>query len=499
MKRAKILSASAGSGKTYQLAYKYVRDIVEHPELYRAILAVTFTNKATEEMKSRILREIHILASGDKSNYLKNLCRELDMTETMVRKQALRARTLILHDYSRFSILTIDKFFQRIIRAFIKELGIDLNYNIELDPTMLLSRSADNLVEKITQNEELKRWMLEFAEERINDGTRWDMRGDLRSLGQEIFKESSHERMKLRKSKEELGKIVANAMSEAESCKSKLKALGEEAVEIIAQRGLSADMFKDKSRSFVFKFFKYAAGELSEPTASMLKATDSIEAWYGKDAGANVRDAATALQPILCKICELYPSVVRKVNTARLLKNNYRSFALLADMREQVTQICDKENIMVLGETKHILSKFVDGSNAPFIYEKVGNRFERFMIDEFQDTSVREWQNMLPLLQNAMSESETCSVVIVGDVKQSIYRWRGGDWRLLQEGAVNDLGSQNVAIDRLEHNFRSLEKVVDFNSNVIDAVVRVDNNHLNNILDNALNNGDISKSLHSSL
>lgn len=499
MKRAKILSASAGSGKTYQLAYKYVRDIVEHPELYRAILAVTFTNKATEEMKSRILREIHILASGDKSNYLKNLCRELDMTETMVRKQALRARTLILHDYSRFSVLTIDKFFQRIIRAFIKELGIDLNYNIELDPTMLLSRSADNLVEKITQNEELKRWMLEFAEERINDGTRWDMRGDLRSLGQEIFKESSHERMKLRKSKEELGKIVANAMSEAESCKSKLKALGEEAVEIIAQRGLSADMFKDKSRSFVFKFFKYAAGELSEPTASMLKATDSIEAWYGKDAGANVRDAAAALQPILCKICELYPSVVRKVNTARLLKNNYRSFALLADMREQVTQICDKENIMVLGETKHILSKFVDGSNAPFIYEKVGNRFERFMIDEFQDTSVREWQNMLPLLQNAMSESETCSVLIVGDVKQSIYRWRGGDWRLLQEGAVNDLGSQNVAIDRLEHNFRSLEKVVDFNSNIIDAVVGVDNNHLNNILDNALNNGDISKSLHSSL
>ena len=102
MKRAKILSASAGSGKTYQLAYKYVRDVIEHPELYRAILAVTFTNKATEEMKSRILREIHILASGNKSNYMADLRAELQLSESMVRERALKARTLILHDYSRF-------------------------------------------------------------------------------------------------------------------------------------------------------------------------------------------------------------------------------------------------------------------------------------------------------------------------------------------------------------------------------------------------------------
>ena len=243
MKRAKILSASAGSGKTYQLAYKYVRDVVERPELYRAILAVTFTNKATEEMKSRILREIHILAAGQKSNYLDKLCKELEMPEHAVRKQALKARTLILHDYSRFSVLTIDKFFQRIIRAFIKELGIDLNYNIELDHGSLLQRSADRLVEKIAEDADLKRWMLEFVEERINDGERWDMRGDLRSLGNEIFKERSKERTKLRKSKEELGKIVANIVADAERAKNYLKSLGQRAVDIITSRGLAADMF----------------------------------------------------------------------------------------------------------------------------------------------------------------------------------------------------------------------------------------------------------------
>ncbi len=499
MKRAKILSASAGSGKTYQLAYKYVRDVVEHPELYRAILAVTFTNKATEEMKSRILREIHVLASGENSSYLDKLCGELGLSEQMVRKQAYRARTYILHDYSRFSVLTIDKFFQRIIRAFIKELGIDLNYNIELDPTLLLSRGADSLVEEIATNDELKRWMLEFAEERLSDGARWDMRGDLRTLGKEIFKEGSRERMKLRKSKSELGQIVANAIASAERAKCAIKDLALSAVKILARRGLSGDMFAGKSRSFVFRFYKYADGDMAEPSATMLKASDDIDAWYGKDAGANVRDAALELQPILRRLCETYPLAVKCINTAKLLRENYRGFALLADLYEHVTKICDEENIMVLGETKHILSTFVDDSNAPFIYEKVGNRFERFMIDEFQDTSVREWQNMLPLLQNAMASSDACSVLIVGDVKQSIYRWRGGDWRLLQEVAIDNLGRSNVCVEQLEHNFRSLEKVVEFNKNIIDVVVDVDNKYLNTIIDKALSNNDITKPLHSSL
>ena len=499
MKRATILSASAGSGKTYQLAYKYVRDVIERPELYRAILAVTFTNKATEEMKSRILREIHILASGDKSNYLEKLCAELNMSEHTIRKQAMRVRTAILHDYSRFSVLTIDKFFQRIIRAFIQELGIDLNYNIELDHSSLLARSADRLVEKIAEDKDLKRWMLEFVEERITDGERWDMRGDLRSLGNEIFKENSKERIKLHQSKKELESIVADIIADADKAKAYMTGLGQSAVAILKKYNLDADAFAGKSRSFVYRFFKYAAGDRTAPTATMLKAADNIDAWYSKDAGGSVRSAAIELQQILKELCTSFAAVEQRVNTANLLRGSYRSFALLADLSEHIDDICDKENIMVLGETKNILSTFVDGSNAPFIYEKVGNRFERFMIDEFQDTSVREWQNMLPLLQNAMAASEACSVFIVGDVKQSIYRWRGGDWRLLQDVAVEDLGRENVFVDSLEHNFRSHEKVVDFNRKLIESVVSTDNQYINNIVDNALNNNHISKSLHSSL
>lgn len=157
MTRAKILSASAGSGKTYQLAYKYVHDVISDPASYRNILAVTFTNKATEEMKTRILREINKLAAGEESGYMGALCRDLNLDGQTVRERAKAARTNILHDYSRFTVLTIDTFFQRILRAFIIELGIELDYTVELDPTTILEKSADALVEGIRDNREIGR------------------------------------------------------------------------------------------------------------------------------------------------------------------------------------------------------------------------------------------------------------------------------------------------------------------------------------------------------
>ncbi|MDE6045924.1 MAG: UvrD-helicase domain-containing protein, partial [Alistipes sp.] len=209
--RAKILNASAGSGKTYQLAYKYVHDVVEQPSLYRHILAVTFTNKATEEMKSRILKEIHLLASGGESAYLGELCRELKLDAATVRRRAAEARAKILHDYSRFTVLTIDTFFQRILRAFIKELGIDLDYNIEIETSSVLSRSTDTLIEAIAADKELLRWMTGFVEERIAEGSRWDVRQSILALGGELFKEKNRPALSVARSKEELRRIVHDA------------------------------------------------------------------------------------------------------------------------------------------------------------------------------------------------------------------------------------------------------------------------------------------------
>lgn len=491
--RAKILNASAGSGKTYQLAYKYVKDVVERPHLYRHILAVTFTNKATEEMKSRILNEINNLASGANSSYIVNLCSELKLDELTIRKRAKEALTKILHDYSRFTILTIDTFFQRIMRAFIKELGIELNYNIELETSSILTRSADRIIDEITTNEELYAWLLAFVQERIDDGKKWDVREGILSLGNELFKEKNKETLIAVKSKEELNKIISRSIAESRSSKEQMQQLAVSAVDIIDEAYLTIDDFPYKKTGFINYFYTIAAGKFDGYKQRVIGALDNIDAWGKK--GSKSLDMAPQLQPLLRQMCGLYDANYKFWNTTDLIRENYRSFALLADLYLKVQQMCDKENLMLLSETKHLLSEFIGTNDAPFIYEKVGNRFEHFMIDEFQDTSVKEWENFLPLLQNAMSQSDQTSVFIVGDIKQSIYRWRGGDWKILHSTAQNALGSDETVVVNLKDNFRSLPAIVNFNNNMIDGVVKIDNLALNSMLEEAVR-GESLKNEH---
>ena len=488
--RAKILNASAGSGKTYQLAYKYVHDVVEQPTLYRHILAVTFTNKATEEMKSRILKEIHLLAAGGRSTYLDTLCRELAMDADTVRRRAAEAQARILHDYSRFTVLTIDTFFQRILRAFIKELGIDLDYNIEIETASVLTKSADTLVEAIATDRDLLRWMTEFVEERIAEGRKWDVREGILSLGGELFKEKNRETLVTSRSKEDLRRIVREATAHAEATKRQMVDAAAQAVQAIVDAGLSALDFSGKSRSFAHYFYAVAAGDMKAPSATVLKMSAATEGWCAK--GSPAEALVPRLQPLLRTMCDLYERNIRSWNTCDLLRENYRSFALLSDLYAKVQQLCDEQNMMLLSETKYLLAEFIGHNDAPFIYEKVGNRFERFMIDEFQDTSVREWENFLPLLQNAMAQCEETSVLIVGDIKQSIYRWRGGDWRILHEGARQALGEGNTEVTNLEENWRSLPVIVEFNNRIIERVVADDNAALDARLDEALARQEIA-------
>lgn len=487
--RARILNASAGSGKTYQLAYKYVRDVVEQPGIYRHILAVTFTNKATEEMKSRILKEIHLLASGRPSSYLDNLCRELSLDAATVRKRAKEVRSKILHDYSRFTVLTIDTFFQRILRAFIKELGIDLNYNVEIETASVLTKSADTLIEQITTDRDLQRWLTDFVQERIDEGKKWDIRDGILTLGGELFKEKNKDALAMARSREELGRIVGEATARAAATKKQMQDTAAEAVRIMAGAGVGPADFTGKSRSFANYFFTVAAGELKPYTATVGRMSLTTEGWAPK--GSPAAQLAAQLQPLLRRMCDLYDTNVRAWNTCDLLRENYRSFALLSDLYAKVQQMCDQENMMLLSETKYILSEFIGHNDAPFIYEKVGNRFEHFMIDEFQDTSVKEWENFLPLLQNAMAQGEATSVLIVGDIKQSIYRWRGGDWKILHAQAQAQLGSASTEVVNLKENYRSLPAVVDFNNKIIGRVVEADNRALNTLLDEAAARGDM--------
>lgn len=499
--RAKILSASAGSGKTYRLAYKFIHDTIknyyEKPYLYRAILAVTFTNKATEEMKSRILKNTNeIIECPAHSDYMRDLQRDLGLSQEEIIKRAKGIQSRILHDYSRFTILTIDKFFQRIMRAFIKELGIDINYNIELETSNILSRSTDALIEEIRSDKELQKWITEFTRENIDENSQWDVRKNMQFLGSELFNEHSRQVLEKPFSREQMHELIKAMSSRLESVYAEMQSEGKRAMKIITDAGLTPGDFSGKSRSFAYYFQNIANGEFKAPTKTIRSKAEDEEGWASNKSAQSL---VAKLRPILSNICEIYDRNVNSHNTTKLIKARFRSYALLQDIYRKVCEQCDEEGVMLLSETKYILSRFIAGNDAPFIYEKVGNRFERFMIDEFQDTSSKEWSNFVPLLKNAMSQEEDISVFIVGDIKQSIYRWRGGDWRILAHKVKQDLGEENVKYEFPDDNWRSLREIVTFNNNTIDKVAKADNLILNNALDNALESGNISKECHAEL
>ncbi len=479
--RVEIYNASAGSGKTYMLVGNYLCNVVWKPKLYRHILAVTFTNKATEEMKSRILRELHKLASGKSSDYLGMLAENLDLRESEIRRNARLAQTEILHDYSRFTVLTIDKFFQRILHAFVKELGIDLNYNVEIESAPILTRSVDALIERITEDRELKQWIEAYAAERIEENEGWDLRRDILRLGGELFKEGNRAALRNAPKREELAQIVRTASEQMKRSQKEFRDMGRRAVAIVEATGLTLEDFSHGYSSGAAWFFDVANGETSAPGKRARKCGEAVKGWFTQARARQYQGFAERLQPVMKELCDFYDSHVAEWNTTILLKEHYRSFALLANLYELVQALWREENSLLLSETKNILAAFIDHNEVPFIYEKAGTRFDRYMIDEFQDTSRREWLNFLPLLRDAVShptqlsagdddvEQRQPAVLLVGDVKQSIYRWRGGDWRILGSDAAQAMGGAQVK--SMTQNYRSMPGIVRFNNDAIQAVV----------------------------
>ncbi len=485
-----IVKASAGSGKTYRLAYEYVRRVVADPDLYRSILAVTFTNKATEEMKRRITAEINDLANGrtaagKEPSFLSELSRDLEFSSEEIAARAKRVRTKILHDYSRFTVLTIDKFFQRIIRAFLRELDIESDFSLELNTDSVLADAADRLIEATASDPDLRKWIAGFIEEQIDEGRRWDVRGDIISLGRQLFSEgehatgdtSGHER------KAALSSILKEALSTVNAVKATMTVLAQDAVAKIESAGLSVADFSYAKSGVAGYLYRIAAGEIEEGYGVRVKeALASDEKWTSKTSPrkAEIQSLAAILRPILSEITGLYDQNSRFFRTAGLVRENYRTYAVLSDLARSVREICTDCNLMLITDTNRLLAHLVEGNDAPFLFEKVGNAYSHFLMDEFQDTSATQWHNFQPLLANALSQSEESPVLIVGDVKQSIYRWRGGDWRILgAEAAARFGGALTVSLDR---NWRSDGVVVAFNNAMIRGVVALDNNRLNDEL-----------------
>ncbi|HSN50300.1 MAG TPA: UvrD-helicase domain-containing protein, partial [Bacteroidales bacterium] len=278
-----IYSASAGSGKTYKLTAIYLANLFKSRYSYRKILAVTFTNKATAEMKSRILDHLHRLASGEKSDYLQGLLKITGKTEENIREEAAEILNSILHDFSRFSISTIDSFFQRVLRAFAREAGLHSGFSIELDHSTILSEAVDAMIASAATDKQLKKWLITYATSNIDDEKSWNLKTGIIRLAEELFKEkykilSIEERSKL-EDKEFLTSYIERIKSISSSFENKLLNYGKKADEIYTLYDLTDDMFYQKGRGVPGFIKTMNSGIIKEPGKATREICSETPRW----------------------------------------------------------------------------------------------------------------------------------------------------------------------------------------------------------------------------
>ncbi|HKM93774.1 MAG TPA: UvrD-helicase domain-containing protein [Prolixibacteraceae bacterium] len=471
MSKLTIYKASAGSGKTFRLVMEYLKLLIENPYNYRHILAVTFTNKATAEMKERILRDLFKVVQQSDESILQLLSSETGVGRLKIVEHAKIALSGILHDYDRFAVNTIDSFFQRILRSFARESGLHGTYEIELDQNVILEEACDRVLLSVENDLSLRNWLIDMSESQLGDGKNWQFRDNILSLGGELFKEAFQkymvhqsspkaEREKLNELKSQLGKT--QKWFELE-----IRQLGKKALSIMGEHQLQPSDFKYGSTSFANYFWYCANFKVDKiiPSARVLKSIDNVDEWSTKT--STKKDSINAcfhaglsqmLNQILDFVDKNYPSFV----TATEINKNIYALGVLTVLAEKVREVGRERNTLLLSEGNTLLNGIIGTNDAPFIYEKVGNYYNFFMIDEFQDTSVTQWENFKPLVVNALAENHPN--LVVGDIKQSIYRWRNSDWQLLNKTLKEELSHFKIEETTLTSNWRSCENIVEFNN-----------------------------------
>ncbi len=480
----KIYKASAGSGKTFRLAIEYLKLVIENPASYINILAVTFTNKATAEMKSRILTELFGIAKGldDSKIYMDTILAELkekdpDWSIRKIRERAQTALQLLLHDYSRFHIETIDSFFQSILRNLAKELGLGAYMNIELNTNPILGEAIRSIFGKVKEDPELLEWISDYIDEKVSEGVNWKLNRELESFGENIFKEDF-------KSKEKELHAVLQDKKFLKSFRKTLSELKKEKIEEVVQtalpfrietekQALTTDDFawRDKGIGAYFDRIINQNEIQKTPNSYVEKCFESAENWVNKSSPRKneiIALAENSLMAILQQTEEKRKKNVQVVNTCNLILRHINNIGLLYDIADTVRELNSENNRFMLADTPNLLQELIDGNDAPFVYEKIGASLQHIMIDEFQDTSRVQWENFKPLLLEGLSQN--ADSLIVGDQKQSIYRWRNGDWRILGNLAKELPNIQTEEI-RLDKNWRSEYEIIRFNNLVFNAAV----------------------------
>ncbi len=475
----KIYNASAGSGKTYTLTKAYLQIILSTNEGYRQILAITFTNKAVNEMKDRILNS---LFDFSQTQILENappmflaLTKELQISTSELQKRAEQSLKKILHNYAYFDISTIDKFTHRLIRTFAKDLKLPQNFEVVLDTKLLLDEAVSRLINKAGSDAKLTKVLIDFALEKIDDNKSWDIALDLNKVGKLLFNETNVQHLKKFADKEiedflELQKIILKKRKQTEQS---TQALAEQALQCIEASGLQPTDFPRETLPNHFK--KITNSEFEPSKLYNNKLEENLGSGKILKAGIDLPSIELSSQ-----LLQLYLEIKEQVYHRALLKNIYSNIVpltVLNAIQQEVKAIELERDQLSISEFNAIISNEIRDQPAPFIYERLGEKYRHYFIDEFQDTSEMQWKNLIPLVDNALS-SEKGSIFLVGDAKQAIYRWRGGkaeQFLSLVNGSENPF-VLHPSVENLPSNYRSHEEIIKFNN----AFFTATSSYLNN-------------------
>ena len=472
-----IYKASAGSGKTFTLAVEYMKLVILNPQSYRNILAVTFTNKATEEMKIRILSQLYGISQDDgkSQTYKDKIIEETGLAEDIIKRNANIALRNLLHNYNYFRIETIDAFFQTVLRNLARELDLTANLKVGLNDYQVEEQAVDELIENLDSHDKILTWIIEYIDQNISDDKGWNVIGKIKKFGATIFKdfykENSRQLNEVLNKENFFNTYTRKLRSLKQESEEKLNHYAKLFFDVLDEKGLKVDDFSKGASGVCGYFIKLRDGKFSDKellTKTAVSGMEHPEEWVLKAEANSTNEkfifVQTTLMPLLNKIEQERPQLVKIYKSAELTLRHLNQLRLLSSIERKVQELNIEANRFLLSDTQSLLHALIDDSDSPFIFEKIGSQLEHVMIDEFQDTSIVQWSNFKVLLLECMSHANADNL-IVGDVKQSIYRWRSGDWRLLNE-IEKEFPSPLLQLDiqNLQINYRSQRNIIEFNN-----------------------------------
>ena len=475
-----IYKASAGSGKTFTLSVEYIKLLIKDPQSYRSTLAVTFTNKATEEMKLRILSQLYGIWKllPDSKSYIDKIKEDLDVTEEYMSERAGIALHNIVHNYSYFRIETIDSFFQSVLRNLARELDLTANLRIELNDYQIERNAVDELINSLDENSELLTWIMEYIRENMDDDKDWNVIGNIKRFGENIFREyykTNSKKLNERLLEEGFFKQYTTKLRQMRNdAEVEMQNEAAQFFDALNHNGIEIDDLNNGKNGPAGYFIKIKKGIYNNTivTKRLQKVLDegSESSWVKQKSSKETQDIVRELANSTLTPLVHHAEDVRQKNwyiygSAVLTLRHLNQLRLLNSIENKVRMMNVEQNRFLLSDTHTLLHSLIRDTDSPFIFEKIGNYLENIMIDEFQDTSTVQWQNFKVLLEECMSHGEQQGNLIVGDVKQSIYRWRSGDWRMLNniEREFPYLNSM-LNVCSLDTNYRSSRRVITFNN-----------------------------------